>query len=27
VPDDAHGRTSTLTDAEIDDLVVYLESL
>jgi DNA-binding beta-propeller fold protein YncE len=27
VPDDAHGRTSTLTDAEIDDLVAYLESL
>lgn len=27
VADDAHGRTSTLTDGEIDDLVVYLESL
>lgn len=27
VPGDTHGTTDALTDAEIDDLVVYLESL
>jgi len=27
VPDDTHGRTGALTSADVDDLVVYLESL
>ena len=27
VPDDVHGRTSSLTPDEIDDLVMFLESL